>query len=66
MKRNKAKYLMYISAGILVMNSGTIFNYFFTVNDHLTDFLKGLGTAWVLAVFFRAVRNQNCRQPEHG
>jgi hypothetical protein len=48
-----------ICIGILVMSTGTVFNFFIKLNENMIDFLKGLGIALVLAGFFFSARNKH-------
>jgi hypothetical protein len=67
MKTTKSRYLIVICIGILVMSTGTVFNFFIKLNENMIDFLKGLGIALVLAGFFsqqeisiKTLSNLNC------
>lgn len=49
MKIKMSKPLLLLAIGLLVMNSGTVLSYFMNIEVHISDFLKGLGLALVLA-----------------
>lgn len=59
MKRANSRYLMLLSVGILVMNAGTIINYFIAINDDVIDFFKGFGISLVLASLWLFAKNKN-------
>ncbi|HMQ60420.1 MAG TPA: hypothetical protein PKE06_07120 [Flavilitoribacter sp.] len=62
MKKTDAKYIRLIAAGILVMNIGTVINYFVRINIDIVDFFKGFGIALALGAFWLAAKQRRTNQ----